>query len=945
MNPVTVDGALTVAAGIFRAALTEDRFQPRWTLDPAALLTLTHFAEESRVLAGMLPPGSIGAPGVVLAQHVAVTLRAFALALNRQQVLDGRRHPTPLQAPGTRTTRDVEHEPPRPDDPGQPLPEQRSKDAERRLKLALDHLARADGRPLAAPFDPRSARLDAPLASPVHQALLHAFAHPAATSAPGENGTPPWLDRETPEARATFERLYVLCHAEAMTSALGSSLVRAIHAIAPRSPQLLRGALLRSLCTWGAQHVFGEVDAVSIPHLPLEALDVGPAATWKPPPNHPRTPAAETVQGLLEQLLAISPIVLVCGAPGCGKSLIARKIAAAWAASQVTARASATTSDLPVPIVIDGGVDFASHDPCLSTALRRALLRQAEGLGLAQLVDDEARKPPSDSERVIYIVDGLDEAGLSRAGVASLFNDLLQTTSDTHRAVVFLRWEAIPDAKEISSLPTVTLHPSLGGYYGSRTDTARWLELWNQRNGKAMLSMGQLIARVPGEALKTPLLLFMAALTCETQPSGEGWDDEGMPASFQGHEPSVLGALYERFFRRLTLDQCDHARTHDPATWEAVGRLLQALRERHPADLSGPEHAPTARARAMLWLLSRFAWATHAHQGHGETLSPTDAARLLQRELGLPPETSGRLLVRAAQSILLQADTPGEDGPLVFGHRTFREFFVARYWALVLRRVIAEPDRADRRSHETTLLEGRLLGATDESFSFLLGMLNGPSWSEPQRRALVPWAQASFLDETPDFLRPERPRPEDDRRPALREAALAIGSSLSGSPGIVATEPTTLKTLLTRLSITVSEPILRAPRFSCDDADLEGVDLRRCHLDGANLPRANLTSANLEHASLSGANLSGATLQYGCLNWADLSGATLAGANVSRTVLYKANLRGANLAGADFREVNAFLTDLRDTNLVGARLDQNQLLTAKMEGALRDPPKPGGQQR
>jgi uncharacterized protein YjbI with pentapeptide repeats len=134
-----------------------------------------------------------------------------------------------------------------------------------------------------------------------------------------------------------------------------------------------------------------------------------------------------------------------------------------------------------------------------------------------------------------------------------------------------------------------------------------------------------------------------------------------------------------------------------------------------------------------------------------------------------------------------------------------------------------------------------------------------------------------------------------------------------------------------------------------DDANLEGVDLRRLDLSGLTLEGANLTGADLTGADLRDASLAGATMIGANLTDADLSGASLDGAQLSDAVLAKASLRGASLNGADLvgagmegadlseAELEAAVLEnavLRGASLVGARATDAVLVHADLSGAL-----------
>lgn len=83
--------------------------------------------------------------------------------------------------------------------------------------------------------------------------------------------------------------------------------------------------------------------------------------------------------------------------------------------------------------------------------------------------------------------------------------------------------------------------------------------------------------------------------------------------------------------------------------------------------------------------------------------------------------------------------------------------------------------------------------------------------------------------------------------------------------------------------------------------NLEKVDMREAHLDGANLESADLQQAYLWSTKLAGANLQKAQLATAIFIDADLHGADLRGAQFNGTVLNGANLQNANLDGADLR--------------------------------------------
>ena len=79
-------------------------------------------------------------------------------------------------------------------------------------------------------------------------------------------------------------------------------------------------------------------------------------------------------------------------------------------------------------------------------------------------------------------------------------------------------------------------------------------------------------------------------------------------------------------------------------------------------------------------------------------------------------------------------------------------------------------------------------------------------------------------------------------------------------------------------------------RFSLENAQLNGADLRHANLAGVCLRGARLRGAMLDHANLTGADLS----------YCDLSGATLRETNLIGTLLYPSETYGVHFYGAKF---------------------------------------------
>ncbi|HBL29955.1 MAG TPA: hypothetical protein DD490_24210 [Acidobacteria bacterium] len=91
-----------------------------------------------------------------------------------------------------------------------------------------------------------------------------------------------------------------------------------------------------------------------------------------------------------------------------------------------------------------------------------------------------------------------------------------------------------------------------------------------------------------------------------------------------------------------------------------------------------------------------------------------------------------------------------------------------------------------------------------------------------------------------------------------------------------------------------------------NNADLRDAGLQMTNLMRANLGQANLVGADLEGANLEQANLKWTNLERANLRQANLESANLEGANLEQTNLERANLVGADLERANLERANGF---------------------------------------
>jgi uncharacterized protein YjbI with pentapeptide repeats len=783
---------------------------------------------------------------------------------------------------------------------------------------------------------------DDPLRTPYYEALWQAF-----TDASWE---PPLLLRGR---RRTFEHFFRLAYGTALASHEGEEVRRYLEGLEQQQADNVRQRLVEDIAGWGARHVFGNVTHhEQLPDLPLAEMYVEPMATTTVQISG-RTAqiGPKPVIALLRQLLGGQRIVVVRAPMGFGKSLTARRIALELAQEYLDTSNQASTCAFPIFIrcADDLETDLVGE---LDRVVRRALHRQArDHLGLTLAEADPACAPPDVKRRALYILDGLDEVLLSAESLRRLFEHLERRTSEAQRCLIFSRPQVLPhETIQKYRIPVVDLESLSVG--GSESQAEEWLGRWNylvrHPQNKSFISLEAVNARGLGELAATPILLFMIAIT---------WD------KFQEGAVQRV-ALYEAFLQQLA-----HGK-HKMDVGAEHRQIREAARQLHERLILKrfiPQEAKPHEA--MLWLMSRVAWEAHCLEQREEALHKRHIEQLVLEELDIKHERALAHSISGGVFLALQADPSNEDHALLFGHKSFREYLVARYWSSQLRRIIET--RAEKRKELTnTLRKGRLLQRADRSIDFLIEILDTspdespregrlPGFTDEERHKIIDWASFEFNDESLDSTGDEKNFAKD-RRSALREASLAIGSLVKNG-GIEVEGPDKFRSLLAWFWLTETRLIVRGSRLRhkgarldtadlddswLDGADLAGASLTRASLfmshldgvclDGATLVRANLCGASLENASLDSATLDGARLSDARLNGASLKYASLDSARLENASLNGARLVGAHLVGARLNDARLNGASLENASLHSAILDGASLENARLDGARLD---------
>jgi hypothetical protein len=718
------------------------------------------------------------------------------------------------------------------------------------------------------------------------------------------SGEPP-LDRQSLSLRA-FERQLLLAYWEAIHGALGRVLGSAPNGAALHRARFLRELLVADIADWGARHVFGNLLPTGpgpgqgttgpFPFLPLAEAYIEPYA-------HLTGAPAEPALGLFHRILddRKTRLVLVKADYGMGKTLTARTLAMRLAHIY----RDEGSPDVPYPVFVRCAEDLEGETFDLGDAVRRARKRHAEELGLTLAHDDPALGLPEPQARVVFIVDGLNEVTLGPRWLDSLFERLRSSTTERWQIVVFSRPGLLPSEDQLRStpvagMPVIEILPFRGEEDATGGHLARWLEVWNRmvRRDRPPITLADLTSRQLHRLAKTPLLLYMLAHAWERYPAAA--------------RPTSQATVFETYFQQVAQDLVSASAEHRPAAERTARHLreqLVSLGELEAGEGAGNDSG------ALLWLLTRVAWEAQklAQRREPSPLTCRAVMNLLKDELRIgaedTPVLESVILLALQQTDLRKAGEPMGDR-IRISHPAFREFLVARYWADRLKKIVRARER-DWPEHARKLLGGRLLGEEDRSYPLLLQIVSADAagggessplhWEYRHRKRLVEWAEDCFNDERLVFSEHSSASGaallREDQRAALREAALAIGSQVVGSPGLKARDPLTLRSLLAWFWLVGERPIMIAPRADLRGSVLDGARLDGARLDGARLDGARLDGAVLTRAVLSRAVLEGARLDGARLDGARLDGVKLDGAVLSRAVLSHANLDGASLEG------------------------------------------------
>ncbi len=269
--------------------------------------------------------------------------------------------------------------------------------------------------------------------------------------------------------------------------------------------------------------------------------------------------------------------------------------------------------------------------------------------------------------------------------------------------------------------------------------------------------------------------------------------------------------------------------------------------------------------------LARSLW-----QNEQSSIHHIELAQYVQKELASEVRDPRRLVEMDSEIRVATFLTRDDLGSYSFAHKSFGEFFLAKYLA------------SELTAGNVGCLQGKRLSV--EVVRFLQYLLPGTGTDELFERVLVNQYTPLVSENALVCLY------------GVRRGRLAEAGQLKGTP--------------------VPLP--------------EGMQLQGARLDLVNLERALMKGADLTGASMREATLTTAVMKMACLSGADLTSADLRGVEMTGASLRRALLPQANLEDAELDAADLSSCDLTQACLIRISAANTSFLDAKLSGALTD---------
>lgn len=651
-----------------------------------------------------------------------------------------------------------------------------------------------------------------------------------------------------------------------------------------------------------------------------------PGAVAGRPIDEPRVGAKlERVAGWLREMVAAwlenpsedDAIRILSGGPGSGKSVSARRVAAAVTRGEFL---SGRWRVIYIPL---HRFDLKSN---LAESLQ-AHCRNHPLLGIDLFTGSH------DSERYFIVFDGLDELskqGQSGQELAGDFFGQVQRFVEVQnqagvRVMVLLSGRpvavAFSKAEDRNREHVFHLLPYLMS--DKRRVEAEYTDIdgllaedqrdaWWQKYGAAI---GEEWTAMPGDLKKLqalepitaePLLNYLVALA--------------LKAGSTFNEETNRNSIYADLFRQVWDRRYDKGISRPPGlTIEKFHRLLEEIAL---AAWHGGETRATNRK------------AIHRRCEQAGVLRTLDEIFPKPAAAGSAAKEAHAGITSLLMAFYFRADSGGDDAAFEFTHKSFGEYLLACRLIRVLRTLRSDQAHAEQQESNWSVASAlaewaRVMGPTRMDQDLALFISDGlkladqaevASWQRLLVR-LINYQQRHGLPMETLGLATFAEMNDQARH---SEAALLVFTGkcaeLTGEISDVSwPETTSFRDWLHRLNTGGQEEFglvkqslnllnLREADLRCED--LRYVSLRGADLSGADLGSTNLTGAELRDAVLCGAILDGAVLVEADLRWADIEGGSLS----------QTQLRGADFHEANVDNVDIFLADLTDANLTREQL-------------------------
>jgi hypothetical protein len=681
--------------------------------------------------------------------------------------------------------------------------------------------------------------------------------------------------------------------------------------------------------SWGKHHIFGEnnlgTDYSITPRIPLNEIYVEPSAK-----------EYRNDSGILETLNKLIDLedtphsrpkhrcIVVAGDFGYGKSLSSKMFAIRRTHQYVN-------GETPKCVIRMNCAEDCKDGDSIMLAIQSALFHAGDRLGLnyskLHKVYDWS-DPESENQKTIFIVDGLDEAPFTEEQLNIFFRGI-NSMNRSWQFVVFTRSPIL--AKLDRELQKGLNVINIDKFNLEQVD--QWLQNWDKITGNK-IGLQDIEKLGLKEDICIPILLFMIAAS---------WKDISKNGS------SSKSDIYTKFFMNMARGKLENDEQNHPNIYNASKKLRDILRKGGIKYQLANHHQADETSQAMLWLMSRISWEYHCKWlsrsfgfgtvgtygkkiGGRPTYDEFFSVENIRNMLGNLEdyEEIGKVVPEIVSGALLSIQANNLDTPILYGHKSFREYLVSHYWESELLAWIENEDSNIHLEHPILQEDLMMPGLGTVPYDFLEEKIS--NWSNNKKDLLCEKIQAYLSNNKMtlgcDWFMEDKgylfknvlfglygflKRPVENWKKISNKTTKNIALqlklliawknlvfrgfrvnarylylkeiNLQGMQSSVDFSHSDLSNSFFAGALTTSSQFIKTILIH---SNLTRCDLNQCDFSGANLEAAFLSRADATNCYFRGSNLRNANLVHALLVNADLTGASLEGAD-----LYGADLSGA----------------------------------------------------